>query len=612
MPELRLALRGARNLLLVSLIPLISFSCKDDDEATKTASPLITAFTFNAADNADILAEDVTLTIHGDTVSGRVPYTVDLTSLVASFTYTGTDIQVQGVSQQSGVTVNDFSRPVLYKVINNDIARYQWVELRRDASPLAEIQAFTFHAAKNPGVLQEDVHLTVQGDRILGVVPEGTDCKALVATITKSDRAIVKVESKAIGPDAAQDYTHARVYTIEAEDGTQRDYTVYLYQQTRLAQLAITTDGGAGILSKDDYVAGSVTLTGAGSTYEGRMRVKGRGNTTWEMDKKPYRIKLDSKASWLGMPAAKDWVLLANYADKSLMRNHVAYELGRRLGLPFTLPTEYVEVTLNGEYIGNYLLTEQVEVGKDRVDIKELDEDDVDATKITGGYLLEIDSRRDETYCFTTTQGVPFCVKSDATPDQWAYITAYVQEAEDALYGNDFADPTTGYAAYLNIDTFIDWYIVTELTRNNDAIFFSSVYMYKDRGKKLSMGPLWDFDIGMGNIDFNGNENPEGWWIRDAAWINRLLQDPAFVQRLKDRWNAVHSTIVAPVTTTFIDETAGHLSASQQNNFVRWPILGIYVWPNATVPGSYAGEVTYLKDWLSQRSAWMNAAINAL
>jgi hypothetical protein len=612
MSELYPALRRVRHLLWMLLIPFIFQQCKDDDPEYKSVAvvtPLVETFSFKVADNPD-LPEDITLTIHGDTITGRLPYYTDLSSLVASFTYTGTDILVGGASQQSGISANDFTRPVLYKVVNEDIAHQQWVMVDRDLSPLAEIHAFTFEAAKNPGALHEDVSLTVQGDRIIGFAPEGTDLSALVATVTTSAGATTLRSMSE--PNAGDDYSRAVVYTVEAEDGTLRDYKIYLYQQTSLPQISITTDDGVGITSTDDYVNGSVKITNADMPYEGRMRIKGRGNSTWTLPKKPYRIKLDSKASWLGMPASKDWVLLANYSDKSLMRNHVSYELGRRLGMPFTLPTQFVEVTLNGEFLGNYLLTEQVEVNKDRVDIKELDEDDVDATKITGGYLLEVDKRYDETYCFTTTQGVAFCLKSDATAEQQAYITQYIQQTEDVLYGDAFADPVTGYAAYLNVDTFIDWYIVTELARNNDGVFFSSVYMYKDRGKKLNMGPLWDFDIAMGNIDYNGNENPEGWWIRDAAWINRLLQDPAFVQRLKDRWNTVRASVITPVTTTFIDETAGLLSATQQNNFLRWPILEVYVWPNAVIPGSYEGEVDYLKNWLRQRMVWMDAAINAL
>lgn len=390
---------------------------------------------------------------------------------------------------------------------------------------------------------------------------------------------------------------------------------------TDLPVMQITTDNGAPIDSEDTYVSGSVSITpGSANTtdtaYSGTMTIKGHGNTTWSMPKKPYKLKLDSKSKLLGMPSQKNWVLLANYDDKSLLRNAAALYAGTFTNLAWTPRSRFVELYLNGQYEGSYQLTEQVKIDKNRVNITEMDTTDVSGDAVTGGYLFEVDTANQPDDILFTISGVTFDLQDPdpAEPAQLSYLQSYLQQTSDTLYSDNFTDPDTGYAAYLNTDSFIDWYLVEELFKNNDAVFWSSCWMYKDMNGKLFMGPLWDFDIAAGNVNFNGNDSPTGWWLRSNSepypqWTERLFADPAFAAAVAARWNVLKPQF--QTLPAWISQYATSLQQSQTNNFQRWPILGEFVWPNSEVAGSYQGEVDFLNSWLTQRIAWMDSQFNA-
>lgn len=376
------------------------------------------------------------------------------------------------------------------------------------------------------------------------------------------------------------------------------------------AKVNMTTVGGVAIASKDTYVDGQFTIDpnglDASLAFTGSMKIKGRGNSTWLFPKKPYKIKLNSTAVIMGMPTDKEWVLLANYSDKTLMRNEIAMEMGRRLGMAYVPRTQTVEVNLNSTDLGTYVLTEQVKISTTRVNAV--------STDVTGGYLIEIDQRRDQTYRFETTTSEPYAIKEPSVPTapQLAYIQGYVQDAEDALNSAGFENPTTGYAGYIDVDSFIDWYLVNETLQNSDAGNYSSIYFYKSSGGKLKMGPLWDFDISIGNNDYTNAQYTTGWWIRtQSPWFSRLFQDPVFASRVKARWNqmrALSSDLTA--VNKMIDRNAYAFDLVQRTNFFLWDILGIYVWPNRVVTGSYAGEVAAMKTWITARMQWMDQQFN--
>lgn len=479
-----------------------------------------------------------------------------------------------------------------------------------------DFTSFTLRASDNPQ-LSQDVVCYIRGNTITGRVPYSdlksvesinTSCVASFITTGVSVMVDSVIQESGI---TVNNFKNAVSYSVTALDNSVKIYSLQLAIDTGIPVLFINTENSDSILSKDTYLNATAYLDASienpAWNFEGSLQVKGRGNSTWGMPKKPYKLKFTNKASLLGMPADKEWVLLANYSDKTLIRNYLAFQVSTWAGLPYTPRSTFVELFVNGSYYGNYQLTEQVKIAPNRVNIKEMTDDDITGDKVTGGYLLEVDARLGEDFWFYTTKNVPVTLNDpdDGIPQQVDYIHTYVQQTEDALFSDSFADETTGYAKYLDPDTFIKWYLVNELFKNNDANFYSSVYIYKDRLGKLCLGPVWDFDIAAGNINYNGNDNPEGWWVNTAPWIARLQQDPVFSQKTKAQWLLLREQLNG--LDTFIDDTALKLKLSEENNFTKWNILNTYVWPNAVVTGSYKGEVSYLKTWMSQRIAWMDA-----
>ncbi len=373
--------------------------------------------------------------------------------------------------------------------------------------------------------------------------------------------------------------------------------------------MRISTEDNAPIVSREDYVNARLEIDPTADfpdAIDVTTRIRGRGNTTWrKFPKKPYRLKLDDKASLLGMSPEKDWALLANYSDKTLMRNAVAMCLGKLLEMDYTTATQAVELTLNGDYLGVYGLTEHVEVSDERVVISREPDSDSDRNI---GFLVEIDSRLDGEFAFRSSRGLPYVIKSDTNAAQATTIASLINEMESAVFSASFKDTEIGYLRYIDVESLIDFYLVNELVRNND-VFFSSTFIHRDYGGKFVFGPLWDFDIAAGNINYNGNWNPEGWWVREVSkYVKRLLADPRFEQQVNARWQYFYA--LQSQMHRYLDETETILDDAQRRNFERWDILSTQVWPNVYVFGTYAGEVDYLRNWLTNRAAWMDGQLS--
>jgi CotH kinase protein len=385
-----------------------------------------------------------------------------------------------------------------------------------------------------------------------------------------------------------------------------------------LPLLSITTTTGAPITSKYVYVTGAMTLTdSAGPVSLGAIEIRGRGNTTWELfPKKPYRIKLATSASMLGMPTNRHWVLLANYSDKTLLRNDLTFALSRMAGMAWTPRSRFVSVEINGQYQGVYQLVEHIRVGTDRVNINAMKVSDTSATAITGGYLLEVDERRGETFCFNSTMTrMVFCANDPETlldagwEKQRAYITNYIARTDSAIFSTRFADPAVGYAAYLDVDAAINYYLIQELVKNVDGNLRFSTFMHKPRGGKLTFGPVWDFDLAIGNVNYNGADRIDGWYSRTSQWFTRLFEDRAFRTRVRERYSQLKQSGVLDSLQRMVYSRANYLSVVQVRNFERWPTLDTYVWPNRVVMGSYDGETIALNLWLGDRLRWVDQNI---
>ena len=386
----------------------------------------------------------------------------------------------------------------------------------------------------------------------------------------------------------------------------------------KLPLINITTSTGSAITSKTVYVAATLSIVDSTNTtvMQGATEIRGRGNTTWDMPKKPYRIKLAASAALLGMPASKHWVLLANYSDKTLLRNNLTFELGRMVGMAWTPRSRFVDVTLNGQYQGVYELTEHIRIDPQRVNIGAMKVTDTSATNVTGGFLLEVDERRGETFCFNSTMTrMVFCANDPETlldagwEKQKAYIVNYIARTDSAIFSSRFADPAVGYAAFIDVESAINYYIVQEVVKNVDGNLRFSAFMHKPRGGKLTFGPLWDFDLAIGNVNYNGADRIDGWYSRQAQWYTRLFQDPAFKGRTAERWGELKRAGVLDSLTKLVFSRGNYLSLAQASNFGRWPILGTYVWPNRVVTGSYDGELVAMKNFLTERIYWVNEEI---
>lgn len=470
------------------------------------------------------------------------------------------------------------------------------------AAPVLE--SFSLLKADNPD-LPADIAFVLEGDTFSGHLETDASVQALTPSFsfTGSEVSLGGVQQNSGSTN--QDFTQILTYRVTNEAGTTKDYKVDLTRFTGLPIIYLTTEQA--IVSKEDYVDGTFRLEG-GRHYESVdemvMKIRGRGNSTWALHpKKPYQMKLDSKRNLFGMLEDKKWLFLAEYSDKSLLRNHLAFELGRRTSLRWTPSGHFAEVFVNGAHDGFYHITEKVEDGSNRVDIGDT------------GFLLEIDqpSRLDPDDVSFRTDTYLINIKEpglDYSDPEFAQVRAHINQFESVLFSANFADPVAGYRAYAEVDSFIDWFLVNEIAKNVDAQWYSSIYFHWVPGDKIHMGPIWDFDLGFGNVDYSDATYPEGWWVRWNSWIARMLEDPAFVSRVKERYASLDGQ--RPEIKEKIAEWSAQVNLSQAQNDSIWQTLGRYVWPNPVFYDTHEEEVEHLVSWLDTRMDWLAENIEAL
>ena len=352
----------------------------------------------------------------------------------------------------------------------------------------------------------------------------------------------------------------------------------------------LVIDTGGAPIGREDYVEGTVTLDGR--THA--TGVRGRGNSTWSWAKKPYKLELEEDAALVGDQEHDEWVLLAGYADRSALRTATAFAIAARTGLAWTPRFRFVDVVLDGQPLGLYLLTEQVEEGEGRVELPD------------DGYLLEINHRylRDDEPGFRTGRGTPVAFKDpdEVTRTQRREVRRAVTRFEKVLYGPRFTDPRRGYARYVDVKRVIDWYLVQELFRNQDSNFRSSVNISWVPGQKFVFGPVWDFDLSAGTR-WKAQAGTEGWLTRVGEhWISRMLEDPAFSARVKSRWARLRPVVDQVVAQ--IPAAAVPISQSAEADWQLWHASGDLEWTRHAA--SHGGEVSHLQGWLTARARWLS------
>lgn len=413
------------------------------------------------------------------------------------------------------------------------------------------------------------------------------------------------------------DFTHKVIFRLYTVHGEYRDFTLVLTNPSDsysgFPVLALMTEDGKEVDSKEIWVAGRMVFDPQQSDYKsyaGSMEIKGRGHNSWGQPKKPYNIKLSEKISLMGMNKHKRWVLLANAGDRTLLRNRVAYRLGRLTQLPWTPDTRYVDVILNGMFVGNYLLAEQIRVDKNRVNITDA-EPGMAPEQV--GYLLEFDRYVEESYFYTQCRQLPVNVKNPdeelLTSAQKTYISDYINNLESLLYDSEKVN--VAYRDLIDINTFIDWWIVVELTENRDTKLPGSCYMYKDAGGKLCAGPLWDFDLTTflgGTHEFMQYDYEvdlkDPIYTNRNLWYKRLFSDPEFKARAKERWMQYKATF--ETIGAFIDTESNVIATSAIRN---WEIWTIGSGSNKDELLSWEEAVERLKINYSKRLAWLDEQI---
>lgn len=397
--------------------------------------------------------------------------------------------------------------------------------------------------------------------------------------------------------------------------------------------IVITTNGGQTI-PDDPKIRATMGVINNGSgnrnhltdpynNYNGYIDIETRGESSQMFPKKSYSLETvdasgkNLNVELLGFPAENDWILYAPYTDKTMMRNEITFKLSRDIGR-YASRTRACEVMLNGNYIGVYTLMEKIKVDNNRVDIASLKPDEISGDDLTGGYILRVDKWDNNDYPAWNSAGIDFQYfdpnGEDLVTQQQQYIRNFINGVNSSISGANFTNPETGYAAYIDVPSFIDNILLSELGKNVDGFRYST-YMYKDKdsnGGKLVLGPLWDFNLAYGNVDYNDAvEQPTGGWLYNdyrMFWFPRLMQDAAFRNKMKTRWSSLRDDELSNTRITFlIDSMATGYAESQVRNYNQWPILGVHVWPNQYVGNTYAAEVAWFKNWIIARANWMDA-----
>ncbi len=382
-------------------------------------------------------------------------------------------------------------------------------------------------------------------------------------------------------------------------------------------------------------------LSDSGNVYSGKIGIEIRGKYSASLPQKPYGFETRDSAgnnrnvSILGMPQENDWTLLANYNDKTFLRNYLAFEVFSEMG-HYATRSRYCEVVVNNEYQGIYLLTEKIKVDRNRVNIARLTPADNSGNNLTGGYMFKNDYYTSDDSWHSNYSPIEkpgadvYYVYYDPKPteltlNQKEYIKDYVNTFESTLYSSDFTDRQSGYRAYLDVSSFVDYFIVGEVTRNVDT-YKKSRYFYKDRDTRSGLihsGPVWDFDwawkdITENCINFNQTDG-SGWayeinqcdaWPVPPTWEVRLLQDMNFMNDIHDRYFLLRKNILNQSHLNhIIDSVATLLDEAQKRHYQKWQILGINVgtpeWGDQ--PLTYSGEIVKFKRWISTRLAWLDS-----
>jgi subtilisin-like proprotein convertase family protein len=377
-------------------------------------------------------------------------------------------------------------------------------------------------------------------------------------------------------------------------------------------------------------------ITDPKNNYNGKAACHVRGSSSKMFEKNNLKIELRDAAglqtdvSLLGMPAESDWVLTACYSDKTLMRNALSQYIFQQMG-HYSPRFRFVELIFNGEYYGVYMLMEKVKRNAQRVNVAKMTNQDNQFPYVTGGYIVQI-NRTDDPGWYSLYPGLSntsakfyyqyeYPRAEDITAQQQGYIKAVMDTFETVMQSPTFNNPSAGYEKYLEVNSFIDYFIINEFSKNPDA-YRLSTYLYKDNymdGGKIHIGPVWDYDISWHNCNF-GNASDNKYWQHENAsdafpvptWWKTFMTDANFKNKLHCRYHTLRQGLLSNGSlNSYLDQLAGLLDEAQKRNYRQFPIMGAYIYPNPQpqAGATYAGEITDLKNWIAARGGWLDGNI---
>lgn len=569
-------------------------SCKKEEEPEGIIG--LSEIKIEVQKNKSAVLNDLVGTISTDKITFKVPQNIIFKDVLITCSFIG-----EGVYINSSKVDNSASKTEIYngttiqvKSKKGNSISYTVVFSEIEDAELT-LTSFVFEKKNNPQ-LATDIAFGISGNAVFGKL------KAHFFKVTptlKSNAQSIELNGKPLNNISESiDFKQPVTYTLTSSKGFKKQYIVNVNWDDELPQINITTNGGAVINSTDIYVQGNITVDGKSvyNNYTGTTKIRGRGNTTWTFPKKPYRIKLDAKASLCGLAPAKDWVLLANYLDGIHILNAVAMKTGKLLNIPYTNNIIPVELTLNNQYLGCYMLTEQVEVGTNRVNIG------------TDGTLLELDVNFDEPNRFrSAAYKLPVMVKYPdlATQSDIFPIQEQFEKLESLVANSSF--PNNNYLDFISDESIVNYYIVYLLTDNEEINHPKSTYIHKTKNGKFSLGPIWDFDWAYGyeksqlhffsyNKSFFWNPQYDG-----TRFFSRFVTDPKIKSLLKQRWSDFRKNKLEELLS-FVDDYAFVIAGARNRDYLKWKRGS----PN------FNNDISSLKTWLQNRSNYLDGYIGGL
>jgi hypothetical protein len=377
-------------------------------------------------------------------------------------------------------------------------------------------------------------------------------------------------------------------------------------------------------------------LSDTPNNYNGRINIELRGSSSLMFPKKQYAFETQTatgenyNVSLLGMPEENDWILNGPYSDKSLIRNVLEFEIARKMG-HYASRAALCELVLNNDYRGVYVLLEKIKRDDNRVDISRLEPYETSGDDLTGGYIIKIDKWAGEVNEGWTSKYPPYPGSNkkifyqyhypkpdNIVTEQKDYIKAFIDNFEYDMFTTDYSDPQNAFPEYINLESFVDFFILNEIGRNVDG-YRLSTFFYKHKeslGGKFVIGPVWDFNLAFGNADYYNGSSISGWQVdfkgygdgfQIPFWWKSLLDSDRFLKLLNNRWFSLRQNLLQTENVHhLVDSLVSLLAESQERNFKRWPVLGKYVWPNNFVGTTYSQEIDYMKNWIDDRLQWMD------